>query len=475
MLYIFHYYNKFYMVIYKLAACVYDDYIYTSSNFGDSWTKQTSLGQNGWSGITSSSDGTKLAACADNNYVYTSTDSGVTWIQQNSSGYWSGITSSSDGTKLAAYVYGGYIYTSTDSGATWTKQTGSGVNNWLGITSSSDGTKLAACGIYGYIYTSTDSGATWTEQTSLGSRLWTGITSSLDGTKLAACVNDGYIYTSTDSGNNWTEQTGLGVNNWYKITSSSDGIKLAVCTSFGYIYTSSNSGATWTQQIDSGENYWIGITSSSDGTKLAACVGNSYIYTSTDSGASWTQTNSEQLNWTGITLSEFGGVCFKDDTKILMSDNTYKYIKDIKRGDSVKTDKNTNKSNKVARLIDVYLIGKFVKIPKGLIDNTDEIITTEFHPFWVNNDNNRVLAKDIKGIELIDGSYKFYNLQFEDDETFYAEDVKVDSLSPNHKKYKLPKILFWDETKYDKNLKIKSETDPKYKKPKLIRNYIHQK
>ena len=155
-----------------------------------------------------------------------------------------------------------------------------------------------------------------------------------------------------------------------------------------------------------------------------------------------------------------------------MSDNTYKYIKDVKRNDMVKTDVGTNKSNKVARLENVFLTGIFVKIPKGLIGNTNDIISTKYHPIWVNNDTNRVLAKDIKGVEFIEYSGNFYNIQFEDDDTFYAENIKVDSLSPNNKRYKLPKELFWNPKKYDEELFIKSENDPKYKKPILISHFI---
>ena len=131
-------------------------------------------------------------------YLCISTDSGVTWTRQTSAGQrsWSGLASSSDGTKLAAAVSGGYIYTSTDSGATWTERTGAGSRTWQFLASSSDGAKLAT-GVYGgYLYTSTDSGATWTQQTSAGSRNWYSATSSSDGTKLAVTVINGYIYTS---------------------------------------------------------------------------------------------------------------------------------------------------------------------------------------------------------------------------------------------------------------------------------------
>lgn len=74
------------------------------------------------------------------------TDGGAKWTDQRVAGpgNWTGITSSSDGTKLAAIDCGGDIHTSTDGGAKWTDQTSAGSRYWTGITSSSEGTKPAA-------------------------------------------------------------------------------------------------------------------------------------------------------------------------------------------------------------------------------------------------------------------------------------------------------------------------------------------
>ena len=59
-----------------------------------------------YSSIASSSDGTKLAAVVYNGYIYTSSDSGVSWTQATTAGTrtWKSIASSYDGTKLAAVV-----------------------------------------------------------------------------------------------------------------------------------------------------------------------------------------------------------------------------------------------------------------------------------------------------------------------------------------------------------------------------------
>ena len=129
------------------------------------WTEATTTVRTGTQemiGATSSSDGTKLAATVWNGYIWTSSDSGETWTPTGSTQEWTGntqewrgVTSSSDGTKLAAVTTGpthGYIYVSTDSGATWT--TRSDAQSWFGIASSSDGTKLAACASGGHIYLS---------------------------------------------------------------------------------------------------------------------------------------------------------------------------------------------------------------------------------------------------------------------------------------------------------------------------------
>ena len=302
----------------KLAAVIYGGGIYTSSNFGGTWTPSTSgLPASGlWYSITSSSDGTKLAAVIYGGGIYTSSNSGGTWTPATSglpaSGLWYSITSSSDGTKLAAVVYGGGIYTSSNSGGTWTQST-AGNALWRSITSSPDGTKLAAVVIRGGIYTSSNSGGTWTPATSglPASGLWYSITSSSDGTKLAAVVIYGGIYTSSNSGGTWTRSTsGLPASaSWESITSSADGTKLAAVVAGGGIYTSSNSGGTWTPATSGlpASAYWVSITSSSDGTKLAAVVLGGGIYTSSNSGGTWTQSTSglpsDKLDWISITLS----------------------------------------------------------------------------------------------------------------------------------------------------------------------------
>ena len=85
-----------------------------------------------WSSFASSSEGIKLVAVQNKDgskkpgFIYTSTDLGATYTKQTGApaGYWFFVGSSSDGVKMVAAQNSdassdpGFIYTSTDSGAT---------------------------------------------------------------------------------------------------------------------------------------------------------------------------------------------------------------------------------------------------------------------------------------------------------------------------------------------------------------------
>ncbi len=296
------------------------------------WTEQDSPSRS-LTGVASSSDGKKLVAVDGGTgpgRIYTSTDFGETWTHRWSEETYIGfgfVASSSDGTKLVAASTGasllggneGLMYTSTDSGITWTEQTEIGKKNWQGVASSSDGTKLVAvdAGVkHGYIYISWDSGVDWPETGPL--KNWNGVASSSDGTKLVAVdagVSHGYIYTSTDSGHNWTEIDKGPLKNWKGVASSADGTKLVAVDAgqmHGYIYTSTDSGATWTETGPL--KNWKAVASSADGTKLVAVEpgapnifsGSGYIHTSTDSGVTWTEDTEPKENWIAVASSSDG-------------------------------------------------------------------------------------------------------------------------------------------------------------------------
>jgi hypothetical protein len=63
----------------KLAATVYGDYIYTSTDSGATWTAQTNAGGRVWRSIASSSDGAVRSTGADDT-THTHTLAVVWWM-----------------------------------------------------------------------------------------------------------------------------------------------------------------------------------------------------------------------------------------------------------------------------------------------------------------------------------------------------------------------------------------------------------
>ena len=102
------------------------DYIYTSTNSGTTYTRQTSLGTANWCSVATSQDGRVLAAVVINNSIRVSTNSGGTW-QTTAGGQIYHCCMSSTG-QIMYYTFNtGQIYKSIDSGINWTLIT---FRNW---------------------------------------------------------------------------------------------------------------------------------------------------------------------------------------------------------------------------------------------------------------------------------------------------------------------------------------------------------
>lgn len=142
-------------------------------------------------------------------------------------------------------------------------------------------------------------------------------------------------------------------------------------------------------------------------------------------------------------------------------------------GDEILEDIDSNKTNIVSRVISIKVINKkIVKIPKNTINNNEDLYVSQFHPIWINENKNRIFAKNIKGSKsYIIKDDILYNIQFDNEGTFYANGVKIDALSPYHKCYSLPKKLFIDENNFLENIIILNEDDVIRKKPKMINSY----
>ena len=165
-------------------------------------------------------------------------------------------------------------------------------------------------------------------------------------------------------------------------------------------------------------------------------------------------------------LPSANGFCFGADSKILMGDGTYKKINEIKRNDVVIQDIETGLTSVVSNVYNSQIFGELIKIPARLMGNSEDVICTKLHPIWINN-NMRIYAHDLGGVEIISGLSDLYNLQFDEEGTFIVDGIKVDSLSPYHKYNPLPKELFIDQSKFIEGKKVRHENDLFRNKPTL--------
>lgn len=392
----------------NIVAVVNGGGIYTSINSGVSWTLQTNPPTAAWSSVASNSTGTNLVAVVNGGGVfitggiYTSSDSGATWTQQSTGlpsggSAWSGVASSSTGTKLVAVVNGGGIYYSSNSGTTWAQSNASN-GSWGGVTSSSDGSLLEAYSNDLGLYTSSDSGSTWTNR--FGTAQWSGTTSSASGSIIYQCyqVGGGGVYYSTNGGSNWSPTpTVAPQKKWTCIACSSDGSRIIVGSipnsDNGQIYTSPNGGNTWTLQTSAGlptSAAWQSVSISSDGSKYVAVVNGGGIYTYYD-----------QL------------VCFLEGSKIL-TDKGYIPIQDLRKGDLVKTMSDEYKPIYMIGKKEIYNPACDERIKDQLYKCSqdkypevfEDLIITGYHSILVDDfkDNEREMTQEVLGNIYITGN-----------------------------------------------------------------------
>lgn len=272
----------------RMCAAVYGGYIYTSSDYGMTWTNRAS--SRNWQGLDCSGDGAVILAGVNGGYLYISYDGGGTWTARmtDASRVWPNTAVSHDGQRMAGVVWGetsgGYIYTSSDSGSNWTARMTDMNRRWNSLACSSNGMTLVA-GVYGgYPYVSYDAGTTWSQRTSMGMGEWWGFACSADGmTMLGARNYTNNLILSTDGGNTWSAVPSAGQRTWYDAALSANGQSLAACDSSpaGQVFRSVDSGSTWTS--DSPTQDWYGVSSSLDGAYLMAGGGSGPVYVRADS------------------------------------------------------------------------------------------------------------------------------------------------------------------------------------------------
>ena len=352
---------------------------------------QTSAPTTAWTSVASDSTGQYLVASANKTAtpMYTSINGGTTWTAKinglptlNSGNNYNFVVASDSTGQNIVTVYANStfntnaIFTSTNGGSLWTQQTTGLPNpntlvNWSSVASDSTGQKLVACINGGDIYISTDGGSSWTVQTNglPATQAWYGVASNSDGTRLVAILSNS-IYTYLNG--LWTLQSNAPNNlNWGAVASDSTGEKLVVIPSnsngINYIYTSINYGVTWVQKSIPLSLFMTSVASDSTGQKIvilgryrfsAGIAVYGGIIISKNGGTTWTQTDaSSTLVWADVASNSTGSKlvavvssstgniytyaeppypCFKEGSKIL-TDQGYKLIQDLRKGDLVKT------------------------------------------------------------------------------------------------------------------------------------------
>lgn len=121
------------------------------------------------------------------------------------------------------------------------------------------------------------------------------------------------VYSSKDSGASWTNpiiDPGVQFQSLYA-ASSKDGKNLAIVNQNGYIYVSTNSGESWTKIESLGQRAWLKVFLSGDGSTLLAMetsYGKKIFQISKDMGGTWSESeNISTSGWVAGIASSFDG------------------------------------------------------------------------------------------------------------------------------------------------------------------------
>jgi len=245
--------------------------IYTSSDYGNSWAINNNAPQNimtfsgfneiftpvHWSSISISASGQYQTAVIYSGRIYTSTDYGNSWSNTNNAPTnqeWNSVSISASGQYQTAVIYEGGIYTSLDYGNSWAiNNTAPTDKGWTSVSISASGQYQTSVGNGGGIYTSSDYGNSWAINNNAPQNIitysgfgesstpahWSSISISASGQYQTAVVYEGGIYTSSDYGNSWlSTNTAPTYQPWVSVSISASGQYQTAVINLGGIYTS---------------------------------------------------------------------------------------------------------------------------------------------------------------------------------------------------------------------------------------------
>jgi hypothetical protein len=270
-----------------LATVSNFDNLYTSTDFGNTWTARSS-GSLNWNIVSIDDTGEIIFAAVRSGRIYYSNNNGLTLTASSSpsaSLAWQEITRKTYSGNIAYAVVDNTdasgnigIWKTTNTGQTWTNIFN--VNAfWISITMSSNGIIVYAAQQNGYIFKSINSGTNWT-QLSAPSAKWNSVHCDQTGQYVVACIIDpsGGIYVSNDSGNTWT-LTSAPLIGWTNVmNNTNDGSFIAATTLNNQIYTSTNFGSNWNLQTYTATTNWFSVTCSSNGQYISAVAKGDGIY-----------------------------------------------------------------------------------------------------------------------------------------------------------------------------------------------------
>lgn len=149
----------------------------------------------------------------------------------------------------------------------------------------------------------------------------------------------------------------------------------------------------------------------------------------------------------------------------------------LSEGSMIRTLKGNIKIEDVIRGTKVYCDGRYLPVSNiSISDNTDksliiiekdtfgidipydDIICNEHHIFWIPHDSKdlssyrrcsaKKLVSEHKASYHNDICKKLYNLQFDEETSFYVNDIRCDALSPYYSDFLLKKCMYNDKSKY---------------------------
>ena len=304
-----------------------NDYLFTSTNFGNSWNAHFGINNSdGIRSVASDSTGQYLIAASNTPYagVILSNDYGVTWYvpafftslnTQTVQSAYNGVASNSTGSVLVATMNDGYTYTSIDYGNNWT-QSSTQINAWS-VATDTTGTLIMSFSSDG-VFICTDSvGANWSIISNMSTYApfnpWT-IKIKQNGTAIIiGSQNANYIVTTPSATvSSWLSSTSYNnfSDNFYYNFDSTDDLTVIVGTANNGVYYSTNGAETPFAAVSALHFQFNGCAINESGSQIVAVsnTNNNSIYVSSTQGVSWFQSriNTPINNWYAVTTNSDG-------------------------------------------------------------------------------------------------------------------------------------------------------------------------